>query len=96
MSLMIAILAGICPDWWPRRFPPRGGGGTGPQPDPWRIFGGVIGAIGGALAWLTLGGRYGNDGGLAAPLIIGLLGGTAALWLADAIAGGMGGKRPQP
>ena len=95
MSLIIAILAGICPDWWPRRWPPRPGGG-GPQPDPWRFVGGIAGAVGGGLAWTTLGASYGNDGGLTAPVIIGLLGGTAALWLVDAIVGGMGGRQPQP
>ena len=96
MSLIIATLAGICPEWWPRRFPPRGGGGGGPQPDPWRLVGGIVGAIGGAIAWIALGGAYEAGSDLIAPAIVGLLGGTAALWLLDAIVGGGAGPQRQP
>lgn len=104
--LEIAILAGICPEWWPRpRFPippipwppepdPRPDE-FGPRPHPWRLINGIVGAVGGAVAWLTIGAELGRDGGMLAPLVIGLLGGTAAMWAVNGVveAVGRGARR---
>ena len=106
MSFMIvAILAGICPDLWrwhwrppPFPFPIPPDPIIPPDPvippdpikpppdEPWPIIGGIVGGVGGAIAWIALGADYAQPGSLVAPLVLGLLGGTAALWLLDCVA----------
>jgi hypothetical protein len=57
---------------------------TPPTPgDPWPIIGGIVGGVGGAIAWISLGAEFAQPGSLLAPVVLGVLGGAAALWLFD-------------
>lgn len=96
--LILAILAGICPDWWPRPrrwprpwpWPPQPGPGNPiPLPDPprpyWPLLTGILCGVGGGLAWIGLGDELGRNGSLFAPIAVGFLGGTAVGWAVDSV-----------
>jgi hypothetical protein len=77
MLFAYAALIGWCgtkwPGWW---WGPKGPyGPKKPQPDPWRIFGGIIGALGGVGAVIVLRPVI-ADAGLLATGVTAFFGGT--------------------
>ena len=82
MMYAFAAMMGWCgttwPGWW--RHPD-------PGPDPWWLIGGIIGAVGGIVAWVVLGPQVAPDGGLIAMALISFFGGN----FLGTVAGGLRG-----
>lgn len=91
MLFAFAAMIGWCGTKWPGWWGPNGPfGPKTPQPDPWRIFGGVIGAIGGVGAIILFKDLIG-DAGLVTTGAVAFFGGSFA---ADVVSGltGMGNR----
>ena len=89
MELAFAAMMGWCgtkwPGWWRGPRPP------GPDPEPWwNIVGGIVGAIGGVVAWVVFGPKLGA-GGLIEMAVISFAGGVFLGSLAEGV--GLGAKR---
>ena len=89
MEYALAAMLGWCgtkwPGWWIGPRPP------GPDPEPWwRLIDGVIGAIGGVVAWIAFGPMLGAGQWLTIGLVE-FMGGVFLASLAGAV--GIGAKR---
>lgn len=88
MEYAFAAMMGWCGTKWPGWRP-----GPKPDPDPepwWSLVDGVIGAIGGIVAWVVFGPMLG-DGGLLTTGLVTFMGGVFLSSLASGV--GLGAKR---
>lgn len=89
MEMAFAAMMGWCgtkwPGWWRGPRPP------GPDPEPWwSLVDGVIGAIGGVVAWVVFGPLF-PESGLLGISVISFAGGVFLGSLASGV--GLGAKR---
>ena len=67
ITWLIPAIIGWCGTYWPRRFPPVGGGGGGFDPDnPWPpncpVCGGIVGALSAILVNIVVGPQIAEAG----------------------------------
>jgi hypothetical protein len=87
MEYAFAAMMGWCGTKWPGWRP----GKPDPDPEPWwSLVDGVIGAIGGIVAWVVFGPMLG-DGGLLTTGLVTFMGGVFLSSLASGV--GLGAKR---
>lgn len=68
--IVVLFLVGICPDWWPRRWPPI----PPPPPPPWWWVRLAIGGVGGVIGGWAFAQVLGSDLATDAGTLIGIAG----------------------